>query len=142
MDIAINDGKIVQVGSTIDAKGAVQVVDAKGLYVTPGLIDIHTHVFFGTNLDQTYSNGPMPSRLMRLPSETALRPLWMRVVRAGAIRDVQKQTIDLSQTRVLALLNIVGSGMRGGTFEQNIADMDAKQTAEMAKKYPEQVVGV
>src|ERR1044071_7517475 len=58
MDIAINDGKIVQVGKNIDSKQALQVVNAKDLYVTPGLIDIHTHNFVGTNLDQAYMNGP------------------------------------------------------------------------------------
>lgn len=143
MDVAINEGKIVQVAKNIDAKGATQVVDAKGLYVTPGLIDIHTHVFFGTNLDQTYSNGPnaLP------PDGFTFRNGVTTIVDAGCSgwRDFEtfkKQTIDLSQTRVLALLNIVGSGMRGGTFEQNIADMDAQKTAEMAKNYPELVVGV
>jgi dihydroorotase len=143
MDVAINEGKIVQVAKNIDAKGATQVVNAKGLYVTPGLIDIHTHVFFGTNLDQTYSNGPnaLP------PDGFTFRNGVTTIVDAGCSgwRDFEtfkKQTIDLSQTRVLALLNIVGSGMRGGTFEQNIADMDPQKTAEMAKKYPEQVVGV
>ena len=143
MDVAINEGKIVQVAKSIDPKGAVQVVDAKGLYVTPGLIDIHTHVFFGTNLDQTYSNGPnaLP------PDAFTFRNGVTTIVDAGCSgwRDFEtfkKQTIDRSQTRVLALLNIVGSGMRGGTFEQNVADMDAKQTADMAKKYPDLIVGV
>ena len=41
MDIAIADGKIAQVAKNIDPKKAVQVVNAKGLYVMPGLIDIH-----------------------------------------------------------------------------------------------------
>lgn len=143
MDVAIADGKIVQVAKSIDAKGAIQVVDAKGLYVTPGLIDMHTHVFFGTNLDQTYSNGPnaLP------PDAFTFRNGVTTIVDAGCSgwRDFEtfkKQTIDLSQTRVLSLLNIVGSGMRGGKFEQNIDDMDAQQTADMAKKYPEFVVGV
>ena len=143
MDVAISEGKIVQVAKSIDPKGAVQVVDAKGLYVTPGLIDIHTHVFFGTNLDQTYSNGPnaLP------PDAFTFRNGVTTIVDAGCSgwRDFEtfkKQTIDRSQTRVLALLNIVGSGMRGGTFEQNVADMDARQTADMAKKYPDYVVGV
>ena len=143
MDVAINEGKIVQVAKSIDPKGAVQVVNAKGMYVTPGLIDIHTHVFFGTNLDQTYSNGPnaLP------PDAFTFRNGVTTIVDAGCSgwRDFEtfkKQTIDRSQTRVLALLNIVGSGMRGGTFEQNIADMDARQTADMAKKYPDLVVGV
>ena len=57
MDIAINDGKIVKIAKNIDAKQAIQVVNAKGLYVTPGLIDIHTHNFVGTNPDQAYMNG-------------------------------------------------------------------------------------
>src|SRR3712207_2350481 len=57
MDIAINEGKIVQLGKNIDAKQAIQVVNAKGLLVTPGLIDIHTHNFFGTEPDHQYANG-------------------------------------------------------------------------------------
>ena len=57
-DIAIQQGKIVAVGKNIDASKAVQVINAKGLYVTPGLIDIHTHNFVGTNSDQAYMNGP------------------------------------------------------------------------------------
>ncbi|AKD58220.1 amidohydrolase/deacetylase family metallohydrolase [Spirosoma radiotolerans] len=143
MDVAIADGKIAKVAKTIDAQGARQVVNAKGLYVTPGLIDLHAHVFFGTNLDQTYSNGPnaLP------PDVFTFRNGVTTVVDAGCSgwRDFEtfkKQTIDISQTRVLALLNIVGSGMRGGKFEQNIEDMDSEKTAEMAKRYPDQVVGV
>ena len=52
MDIAIKGDTIVKVAKTIDAKDAIQVVDAHGLYVTPGLIDIHTHDFYGNNPDQ------------------------------------------------------------------------------------------
>ena len=58
MDIAVKDGKIALIAKNIDAKDGIQVVDASGLYVTPGLIDIHVHVFNGTNLDQQYMNGP------------------------------------------------------------------------------------
>ncbi|MVM35421.1 amidohydrolase/deacetylase family metallohydrolase [Spirosoma sp. HMF4905] len=142
MDVAINEGKIVQVGRNLDAKEAIQVINAKGLYVTPGLIDMHTHVFFGTNLDQTYSNGPnaLP------PDGFTFRNGVTTIVDAGCSgwRDFEtfkKQTIDRSQTRVLALLNIVGSGMRGSKFEQNVDDMDASQTVAMAKQYPDYVVG-
>ncbi|GAB4045184.1 amidohydrolase/deacetylase family metallohydrolase [Spirosoma litoris] len=142
IDVAINDGKVVQIGRNLDPKEAIQVVNAKGLYVTPGLIDMHTHVFFGTNLDQTYSNGPnaLP------PDGFTFRNGVTTIVDAGCSgwRDFEtfkKQTIDRSQTRVLALLNIVGSGMRGSRFEQNVDDMDATQTAAMAKQYPDYVVG-
>ena len=45
MDIAINDGKVAKVAASIDASQARQVVNAKGMYVVPGLIDLHAHVF-------------------------------------------------------------------------------------------------
>src|SRR5689334_17481638 len=57
MDIAIANGKIAQVGKNIDPKKAVQIVNAKGMYVTPGLIDLHSHNFYGTEPDHAYSNG-------------------------------------------------------------------------------------
>ena len=58
MDIAINDGKIALVAANINAKDAKQVVNAKGLYVTPGLIDIHTHNFSGNHSDQYLMDAP------------------------------------------------------------------------------------
>lgn len=57
MDVAIKDGKIAQLAANIDGKQAAQVVNAKGFYVTPGLIDLHAHVFFGTEPDHYLSNG-------------------------------------------------------------------------------------
>ena len=56
--------------------------------------------------------------------------------------DFKQRVIDRSKTRILAFLNIVGNGMRGGKFEQNLADMEAKPTADMARKYKDVVVGV
>src|SRR5690606_38625513 len=57
MDLAIHEGKIVAVEKNIDPKLGIQVVNATGLYVTPGLIDIHGHNFFGTEPDHYLSNG-------------------------------------------------------------------------------------
>ncbi len=57
MDVAINEGKIARVAKNIDPKQAIQVVNAGGMYVTPGLIDIHSHNFFGTEPDHQYANG-------------------------------------------------------------------------------------
>jgi dihydroorotase len=143
MDIAVNDGKIVLVSKNIPAKQARQVVDAKGLFVTPGLVDIHVHFFWGTDLQGTYRNGPLA-----LPADGFTFPAGVTtVVDAGSsgwktFETFKKQTIDRSQTRVLAMLNIVGEGMAGGRFENNIEEMDPQKTAEMAKKYPETIVGV
>src|SRR5215218_378518 len=143
IDIAINGNKIVQVAKDIDAKKAQQVVNAKGLYVTPGLIDIHSHNFFGTEPDHYLSNGLVAVA----PDGFTFRTGVTTVVDAGgagwrSFPTFKKNIIDNSQTRVLSLLNIVGEGMRGGVYEQNTSDMDSKMTALVAKAYPDVVVGV
>lgn len=143
MDIAINDGKVVTVAKNIDARQATQVVNAKGLYVTPGLIDIHGHFFYGTDPDNGFSNGTRSIA----PDGFTFRAGVTTVVDAGGAgwRNFplfKKQVIDNSQTRVLSLLNIVGDGMKGILYEQNTHDMDAKMTALVAKHYPEYIVGV
>lgn len=56
-DVAIKSGKIVKVAAGLNASDARQVVNAKGLIVTPGLIDIHGHVFHGTQEDHYLSDG-------------------------------------------------------------------------------------
>jgi dihydroorotase len=141
MDIAIKDGKIAAVSKNIDSKQAVQVIDAKGLYVTPGLIDIHSHNFFGTKPDHQYENG----NLALPPDGFTFRNGVTTVVDAGSsgwrtFPTFKSQTIDQSQTRVLAFINIVGEGMRGG-YEQNSADMDPKMSALVARQYKKYVVG-
>ncbi len=57
-------------------------------------------------------------------------------------QDFKDRIIDRSKTRVFAMLNIVGAGMRGGRYEQNTADMDGFATAAMALKYPQTIVGI
>src|SRR5436190_18004180 len=47
MDVAVSAGKIARVAERISATEAKKTVDVAGLYVTPGLIDIHTHVYVG-----------------------------------------------------------------------------------------------
>ncbi|HKG68040.1 MAG TPA: amidohydrolase/deacetylase family metallohydrolase [Segetibacter sp.] len=141
VDIAINDGKIVQVAKNIDSKQAVQVINAKGLLVTPGLIDIHSHNFWGTEPDHQYENG----NLALPPDGFTFRNGVTTVVDAGSsgwrtFPTFKAQTIDVSKTRVLAFLNIVGEGMRGG-YEQNSNDMDAKMSALVARRYKEFIVG-
>ena len=141
-DIAVNEGKIVQVAVNIDAAKAKQVVDAKGMYVTPGLIDIHAHVFFGTEPDHYLSNG----MIAVVPDGFTFRVGVTTVVDAGgagwkSFPVFKKNIIDNSQTRVLSLLNIVGEGMRGGAYEQSTGDMDAKMSAIVAKQYKDYVVG-
>jgi dihydroorotase len=142
IDIAINEGKIVQVGNNIDATKAKQVVNAKNMYVTPGLIDIHAHVFFGTEPDHYLSNGMVAV----VPDGFTFRVGVTTVVDAGgagwkSFPLFKRNIIDNSQTRVLSFLNIVGEGMRGGPYEQNTNDMDSKMSALVAKQYKDHIVG-
>lgn len=143
MDVAINNGKIAQVAKNIDPKKATQVVDAKGFYVTPGLIDIHSHNFYGTEDDHAYSNGT--SALP--PDGFTFRTGVTTVVDAGGagwknFATFKQNVIDRSQTRVLAFLNIVGEGMRGGPYEQNVTDMDSKMAGMVANANKKDIVGI
>jgi dihydroorotase len=143
MDVAVNNGKIVRVAKNIDASKSIQVVDARGLYVTPGLIDPHVHVFYGTDPERAYGNGTMAI----IPDGFTFRTGVTTVVDAGSsgwrtFSTFKKQVIDISQTRVLAFLNIVGEGMRGGVYEQNTHDMDGKLTGMTVKFYHDYIVGI
>lgn len=141
MDVAINDGKIAMVAKSIDATKGIQIVNAQGMYVTPGLIDIHTHVFWGVEPDHQYSNGNLAVQ----PDGFTFRNGVTTIVDAGSagwrtFPAFKAQTIDNSRTRVLAFLNIVGEGMRGG-YEQNDLDMDPKMSALIARQNKEYIVG-
>jgi dihydroorotase len=141
MDIAVSEGKIVKVSSQIQGT-AKQIVDATGMIVTPGIIDIHGHVFYGTQEDHYLSDGfsALP------PDGFTLRVGVTTIVDCGGagwrnFATFKKNVIDKSTTRVLSFLNIVGNGMRGGNWEQDVTDMDSKLTANAAKSNKAHVVG-
>ena len=143
MDVAINDGRIAMVAKNINATEGKKIINAKGLYVTPGLIDMHVHVYYGTKTDQGLMNGPSSVA----PDAFSFRAGVTTFVDAGSagwrsFPDFKKQTIDISQTRVLAFLNIAAEGMRGGPFEQTTKDMDPRRTAACVQKYPAEIVGI
>jgi dihydroorotase len=142
MDVAVLDGKIANVAKNIDASNAKQVINAKGMIVAPGLIDIHGHVFAGTQLDRGLSDGN--SALM--PDGYTFRVGVTTIVDCGgagwkSFPTFKKNVIDVAQTRVLSFLNIVGEGMRGGAYEQDLRDMDPKMAAFVAKQNKKDIVG-
>jgi dihydroorotase len=144
MDVAIVDGKIFQVGPDIPVKSVKKVVDVNGMYVTPGLIDMHVHAFHGTDPDSYIANGwdALP------PDGFTFRAGVTTVVDAGSsgwrnFRVFKEQTIDRSQTRVLAFLNIVGVGMLGRFEEQDVTDMNPIMAAYMINRlFPDILVGI
>jgi dihydroorotase len=142
MDVAVHDGKIAEVADQIPAEKAEKVIDATGLYVVPGLIDNHVHVFHGTHQDEYISN----SFTSLPPDGFTFRYGVTTVVDAGSsgwrnFKTFREQTIDNSKTRVLAYINIVGWGMKGGAVEQNLRDMDPKLTAIVARQNSDVIVG-
>jgi len=141
-DVAIANGKVAAVAADINPADAFKVVDAKGYYVTPGLVDIHVHVYAGTGERGSYAGDNSV-----YPDGFTLRSGVTTIVDAGSsgwrsFDDFKQRIIDRSRTRVLALLNIVGAGMRGDKFEQNLADMEAKPTADAALRHRDVIVGV
>jgi dihydroorotase len=142
-DIAVGGGKIALVAANIAPQRARTVADATGLYVTPGLIDIHAHVFWGHDEESQYSDGYSAVQ----PDSHSFRAGQTTLVDVGgagwrSFPRFKEQVIDRSRTRVLAFLNIVGSGMRGGPVEQNLADMDPNLTAMRAREHKGLVVGI
>jgi dihydroorotase len=141
-DVAIAGGKIAAVAASIDPRDAFKTIDVSGLYVTPGLIDIHAHVYTGTGERNSYAGDNSV-----YPDGFSFRVGVTTVVDAGGagwrnFEDFKSRVIDRSRTRVLALLNIVGNGMRGGKFESDQADMEAKPAIDMALKHKGVIVGI
>jgi dihydroorotase len=144
MDIAIAEGKILKVEKDIPSKNARRIVDATGMYVTPGLIDMHVHAFHGTDPDSYIADGwdALP------PDGFTFRAGVTTVVDAGSagwrnFKAFKKQTIDRSQTRILAFLNIVGSGMTSRFEEQDFNDMNPEMAAYMVTRlFPDILVGI
>jgi len=140
--VVVDGNRIVAVEAGYTGSPTATVMDLRELTCMPGLIDLHVHVFTGTGEKSSYAGDNSV-----YPDGFTLRSGVTTVVDAGCagwrnLDDFKDRVIDRSRTRVLALVNIVGNGMRGGTFEQDLADMEAKPTADAALKHKAIVVGV
>ena len=140
-DVAIKDGKIAAVEPNIASARARKTIDVSGMYVSPGLIDIHVHVFAGDGREYMGASSVFPDG-------HTFRSGVTTVVDAGSsgwrsFPEFKRRTIDKSRTRVLSLLNIVGTGMGGNNdVEQNTNDMDAAMTANRVREYSRHIVGI
>ena len=100
--------RIAAVEKTISSKQAKKIIDASGLIVSPGLIDMHTHNFFGTVHNRYLAN----SFIAVPPDGFTFRSGVTTVVDAGSpgwrnFELYKSQIIETSKTRVLCFLNIV-----------------------------------
>ena len=136
-DVGIKDKKIAAVGTGLAVSGTV--VDVSGLYVTPGLIDIHVHVY------PVIGPEGVGFQASVIPDAHSFRAGVTTFVDAGTsgpthFADFKTRYIDKARTRVLAFVNIARDGM--GDVEQDPSQFDPKAVARTARDYPDLVVGV
>ncbi|KAL1915399.1 uncharacterized protein VTP21DRAFT_6857 [Calcarisporiella thermophila] len=108
-DIAISNGRIADIGPNLSGDARC-IVDATGQYVTPGLVDLHTHVYWGS----TYWGLEADPICARTGVTT--------VVDAGSagaytFPGFKRFIISQSLTRVFSFLHISAIGLTGRTFE-------------------------
>jgi len=141
-DVAITGGKIAAVGPNLAAGPGTQVVDVAGLYVTPGLIDLHVHVFATTGVKGAWAGDNSV-----LPDGFSFRTGVTTMVDAGSsgwrnFETFRHTVIDRAQTRVLAMINIAGLGMMTNAAEQVVAEFQPAEVVALARKHRDVVVGV
>lgn len=145
MDVGIVNGRIARVANDIPIGSAKKIIDVTGFYITPGIIDMHVHVFQGTD---KYSTSVGNSSRSQQADAFSFRTGVTTVVDAGSsgwrnFPLFKEQTIDKSQTRILAFLNVIGNGMIGRFQEQDVNDMNPVMNAHMINRlYPSILVGI
>ena len=141
-DIGIEGKTIAAVDADLPTKGAGQVIDVSGLYVTPGLVDIHVHAYATAGHRDTWAGDNSI-----LPDGFSFRTGVTTLVDTGSagwrnFEDFRHRVIDRCQTRLFALVNIAGTGMTSIDHEQNPYDMDPDKTAGVARENEDVVVGI
>ncbi len=145
MDVGILNGRIARIANDIPIGSATKIIDVTGFYITPGIIDMHVHVFQGTD---KYSTSVGNSSRSQQADAFSFRTGVTTVVDAGSsgwrnFPLFKEQTIDKSQTRILAFLNVIGNGMIGRFQEQDVNDMNPVMNAHMINRlYPTILVGI
>ncbi len=121
-DVGFAGGRVAAVSDDIPVAAGREILDAEGCFVTPGLIDLHVHVFAGV------------SHFGIEPDPTCLARGATTVVDAGSagadtFPGFRKYVIDVSETRIFAQLNISSQGM----LTQEIGELDNLAYADVGK---------
>lgn len=135
-DLAITGGRVAAIAEAIAGDEAATVVDVAGKYVVPGLVDLHTHCYWGV-----CEYGVEPD-LHMLPRGTTTA---LDVGSAGAITfpAFRRFIIERSRTRVLALMHVNTTGMQHTVGElRSQLWVDPDRTAAAAREHADVVVGI
>jgi dihydroorotase len=139
-DVAIEGGTVAAVEDAIDSGRATRTVDVEGRCVTPGLVDIHTHVF------HTRAPEGSPEGLSVVADAHSFRSGVTTMVDTGTagarhFEHFKTSVIDRQKTRIFAFINISDQGMLGA-WEQDPRTFDAELAASTVKAFPDTCVGV
>jgi dihydroorotase len=135
-DVAVRDGKIAAVAESIRTEGAGRVVDAQGQLVTPGLVDLHTHVYWGA----TYWGIEADPVAAKTGVTT-----WLDVGSAGSYSfpGFREYIVNRSRAHVFALLNLSSIGLIAQTWELSNPDYwDVELAAEVVERNRDVILGI
>lgn len=140
-DIAVRDGVIVRRDAGFSGKEAENILDASGCIVSPGLIDMHCHIYpvFPYVRRDSLRTTNAEEHMVRCGVTTA--------VDAGTcgwrnFGDFKENVIDATKLRVLAFLDIAAKGMAYPDSEQAVADINPKIAAAVAREWSDCIVGI
>jgi dihydroorotase len=142
LDVVLNNGKIQKLQKDVSPPEGSMVIDVDGMYVTPGLVDIHTHLFATTGIRDAWAGD-----YSVLPDGFSFRTGVTTMVDAGSAGwknfDTFRHTvIDRVKTRVFAFLNIANLVMVSEANEQDEADFMPDHVCETVSKHSDVIVGV
>jgi dihydroorotase len=140
MDVGFSGGKVAAVAPKLASEGAA-VRDVSGLIVSPGLIDLHTHVYWGgTSLGIDAEEFCRTSGVTTAVDTGSAGP--------GNFRGFRKHVIEPSQVRILAYLHVSHAGIYGFSNtvmvgeSEDIRLMDPVTAAEVADTNRDVIVGI
>ncbi|MCY4108121.1 MAG: amidohydrolase/deacetylase family metallohydrolase, partial [Chloroflexi bacterium] len=121
LDVAITDGRVSEVGPLLDAGRAARELDATGMVVSPGLVDLHVHIYegvshYGINADEPVLRSGVTTAADAGPAG------------ASALSGLPRYVIDVSDTRLFAFLNISGMGM----ISESVGELEEIRWADPA----------
>ncbi len=136
LDVGIRDGSIAAVDRALPTEHAREVLDASGQIVTPGLVDSHTHIYWGA----TYW-GIEPDPIAARSGVTT----WVDAGSAGGFNfpGFRRWVIDASDVRVYSLLNISSIGLTARTYELATPEyVEAPLARQMVELNRDVIVGI